>query len=548
MKRQKKKRGNLQLPENTVTTVAYVAALLALLRRIWLNGIYGQDGSAYYAVAFDWFFLLAAPLAAGLYEAVSTLAASRIERGRGKDARRAVTTALGAGLLSSLVLGGLCFLGADFLAERLLHLRLMSMSLQMMLPALVFIVIAAVLCGGMDGFGSLSAAAVSRILFFAALFLGGPLLAGPLMNYGIKVGALLREAQYGPAYGALGAAVSVLAAALIWAVVSVFAWILHKPMLREQAEFSQMSLSEGKFSMLLSLIGQAIPVFATLLFLALSGLMQTVFYLKGQGNGETLPLSGWGAYAGCIRPLLALPAFLLLSFAQHIIPGVQVGFAQRNLKRCRERCMISLRCCTLLSFPFAAFFCVMAGPILAALMPSVQPGPLLSVLRLGGLCLIPFGLAAVWGAILLGMDRTLSFLIGLAAAFVMHLAVLRVLLGTLGMDLSGVVCANLVLFVLLCLIFGFCALRLGRIQVNWIRILLAPLVGSVVMAGVCALFGLVILSAAPAGLNVAVCAVIGILAYFVTVVVLQGATEREMEAFPCGDVLVAFARMLRIMR
>ncbi len=539
------------MPENLVGTLCYLAALAAGLRRIGLAGIYKADGSAYYGAAFDWFALLALPLAAGLSDAVSALVVTRLERGRSRDARRVVFTALGSGIVLALFLGGGFFFGADFLAQRFLHLNLSSMALRAMLPALLLIVVLSVLSGGLDGFGCLSASGLIRIVFFGALFLGGPLLTEPLMQYGQKVGALLQNEQYGPAYGALGAGASVLLASLIGAIVAVITWLWNRSVVSSRPDAVQngMGVREKRGQLVLSIMDHALPVWFPLLFLSLTGVVQTCFYFaaRTEETGENAVRS-FGAYAGNVLPLLALPCFLLIAFARHMIPGVRVSFAQRNLRKFRERCMLSLRCCTLLSVPFAVFYLIMAEPLLDACGRELYTQPLGGVLRIGGLCLLLFGIAAVWGAILLGMDRLPGLLLCTVAGFALYVAVLRVLLVTLRMDLYGIVISHLILFLLLSMILGVFVCRQGRIRVNWFRVLLAPLISGAIMAGVCALLGRLLLSGAPAFVNAFVTGIVGFLVYFVVTVLLRGATARELQTFPGGDALILFARTIGIMR
>lgn len=548
MKGQKKKRTNFRISEGTAVTAAYLLSLFACLRQIGLGRIYGPEGAACYAAAFDWFLLPALPLCLGLYEAVSSLMDARLERGRGKDAGRVMAVALGAGILACLIFGGILFAGSGFLTRALSHLPLSALCLRLLLPSLFFLVIFSVLCAGLDGFYSLSASALLRFFFFALLLLAGALLTRPLAGYGEKVGALLQNPQYGPAYGAMGASASVLLAAGVGTLLALTVWIVSRTVRRSRAEFSQSDGREGAGQILVSLLDQSFSTVLVLLFFCLIGLMQSIFYFGAAGEDASgAALLSWGSYVGSVRPLLALPGLLLLSFCAHMLPGLRVGFAQRNQKKFRERCMLSLRCVTLLSMPFAVFSLIMAEPLLQAVLPGGQAEELTGILRLGGVGLVLFGIAAVWGAVLVGMDLLLGLFVGVAAGFVLYLAVLKVLLGTLQMGLYGVACAVLVLSLLLCLIFGFLVSRQGRIRIDWIRVLLAPVVSGAVMAVVCALCGRLLLAKAPAGVNVAVSAVVGFLAYFAAAVALRGATRRELESFPGGEFLLALARTMRLM-
>ena len=77
-----------------------------------------------------------------------------------------------------------------------------------------------------------------------------------------------------------------------------------------------------------------------------------------------------------------------------------------------------------------------------------------------------------------------------------------------------------------------------KITVNWLRVFLAPLLAGILMALVCLLCSQVILKNAARPVRMLVSAVVGLPVYFVSTVVLKGATRRELSCFAAGDVLI----------
>ena len=87
-----------------------------------------------------------------------------------------------------------------------------------------------------------------------------------------------------------------------------------------------------------------------------------------------------------------------------------------------------------------------------------------------------------------------------------------------------------------------------KIAVSWLRVFLAPLLAGILMALVCLLCSQVILKITAASpVRMLVSAVVGLLVYFVSTVVLKGATRRELRCFAVGDVLIELASTMRLL-
>lgn len=546
----KKNRRRIELPDNLITGLAVAAACLTCLRQARLAAVYGEWGSGYYSAALCCFLIPAALVLAGLYGSASSMVVNRLERGRGRDARRAVRSVFFVGVLLSALWILILYALSGFLTGNLLRVPLASMTLRVLAPSLFCLMVMTVLAGGLDGFGCQSSASFVKLLFCLVLFISGTLIARPFAEYGQKVGALLQNAQYGPAYGAVGGAVSLAFSSVLGMVCAMILWISRRAVIRERMQMSVSSQPEPLTQQMSAVLVTSLPVFLPLAFLGLAGFLQTFLYFRFTGEAGAVPaaaLQEWGSYTGKSRALFLGPALLALLFAGYMQPGMKVSYLQRNPKRLRERCMISLRSMLLLTVPFAVALTVLARPFLEVLFPDSDNALALSMIRLGSLGLVLFGLTAVLGAVMLSMDMMGMFAAGMAVSLAVYAAVLYLLLSLLKMGAQGVVFADIILFLCLCAICYMCVSRQAKMRVNWIRILLAPLVGGLVMAGICALFGLVLLQKAPALLCASVSTVLGFAAYCAVVLLLKGATPRELNAFPGGETLIAVAHALRLL-
>lgn len=546
-KKNKRKRKQIELPENLVGILAAAAVILCCFWRVGLTNLYGDMGSSYYSTALDWFFLLFIPVGIGMFGAVSGMVLSRLERGSVKGARRVVRTAAFGGAAASLLLmlaGVLC---SDLFMEKVMGMPMAGLAFKGFLPALLPMSVFLALAGGMDGFGSPKSVNLVRLLFCLLLFGTGTFFTAPLLEYGQKVGAFLQNSQYGPAFGALGGAMNLLAAAVVTMVIAGILWWNLKPAIMG-IERTEESGTEKQDQIFKGIFAKSLPIMLPSLLIMLGMIGQNLMFLKtAQEDASDDIALVWGIYAGKTRVLLTVPVILAVCFAVRMMPELKLSYLSRNLKRTREKCMITLRCMALLVMPPAILFAISAESVIGAFFKTGDMAQAVVLLRIGSIAVVFLGLAAALFAILLSADFVMSIIVDTLISVVLHLAALFVMLHFLELGIYAVVYANIILAVALCFTYFYSVQRQMKIRISWIRIFLAPCVGGAVMAAVCALLSLVLLKNASSAVNALISMIVGFAIYFVTVVFLKGATRRELLSFWGGEWIVACAKLLRLM-
>lgn len=546
-KSQKKTRQFNVVPQQLIGVLAGLATLLLCFRRVILTNRFGDTGSAYYMAAGSLFFLLFSGAGLGYRYAVSAMVRARLERESAKSARQAANRAAVSGALVSLLLGVAGYAGAELLCAGLLQVPLAALAFKAFLPALLPLSVYACLTGGMDGFGSRQLPRTIDFLFYVGLLLTGPLLTGPFFEYGQKVGALLQNQQYGPAYGAMGAALSLFLAAFLAMLVSCFGWwrmkegisLLNQP--GDTRYYSDKRIYAGVFR-------TSLPVLLPFVLVALALSAQTgLFFAASTAETFSDSLTSYGVLTGKSGVLLALPLIAALSFALHMIPELKVAFARRNYKRSREKTMIMLRCCALMVVPFMVLFLVLPDALLGAFFSQGDLEQAAGLLRTGSLCVLFICFAISLAVLLSSTDLLLYLAVDLGVGVVLHLAALYVMLRLMKLGIYGLLYANLIFAFVCCLLFLYSIRRHLHLGISWLRVLLAPLIGGLIMAAVCGIFAHVLLKSAPSPVTALVSTLAGFLFYLVSVIVLHGATPRELRAFPGGDRLIGLARLLRLM-
>lgn len=546
-RRKIKKRKFEKIPEGVWRGIAAAAAFVASFWMVGLTNTCPEPAGAYYSVALEWFCLFGIPVGIGLSQAVSSTVALRLDRGNVGSAKRAVSTAGTAAAALGLVFGLLLFVCSGFLTKSVLQSADAAFVLCCFAPAPLFFFPLLAILGGLDGFGGVRGLSVAKTVFFLLTVIGGTVFAGRLSEYGRKVGALLQNDQYGPAYGAAGGAVAAAFAAFAACAAAVIAWWRLQPDI-DLLRWGEERL-EKRGQLLAGLVKKLLPIFTVTALLAAGLLGQCLLFFHLSGGGiqkDAGLLSDWAVYAGRIRGLLLIPVAGAVALAVRMVPELKVGFVRRNLKKSRDKCMIALRCASVFATPFTVMAAVLAAPILSAFFGKDAVSSF-ALLQAGSACILFFALSAMLGGILAGADRSGLLTAGTAAAVILHLAALYGLLFVMEDGVMAVVCSNLILSVLLCVILAFLVQKGLRLRLDWIRILLAPCISGAIMAAVSAFFSFLVFRAAPGPVAAAGSALAGLVFYFVCIITLKGVTQRELRSFPGGGFFLALAKLVRLM-
>ena len=508
------------LPRRLTGIVKLLAFLLCLFAPIRLVNALGDEGCADFFGALEGCFVLFSLFGIGMNRAVSNLIRTRIERYGITGAKKIAGQALLTAFFVSVVLALLGAALKDVLFGSFYALPFAKMAFLALLCALVILTLFWMLLGILDAFGRRETAGRWILAFGVLLFFAAPLIAAPLDAYGQKVGALLQNTSYQAAYGAFGAAFSVLCVSLLCTAGCGISWIKASHELH-QAEYASTTNPAADRSIAFFLFRNGLVICVPAALAGIGRIGQSSIYLK---SGS---VSTWGAYLGKYRLLMTLALLGAFALAASLLPQFQLVLKRRSLRKSREKCMVAFRCTALYTIPCAVLFLTTAQPMLHMLFSKGELNGLYSILKVLAITVIFYGLAFMLGSVLFAAELYYSIWIAVLVY-------------------AGAYSDALSAFVLCLILLGMVRQQL-KIAVSWLRVFLAPLLAGILMALVCLLCSQVILKNAASPVRMLVSAVVGLLVYFVSTVVLKGATRRELSCFAAGDVLIELASTMRLL-
>lgn len=197
----------------------------------------------------------------------------------------------------------------------------------------------------------------------------------------------------------------------------------------------------------------------------------------------------------------------------------------------------------------------MASPIMQLLFndsSAVSAG----ILRGGAIAIIFYSMSTLSNGLLQGINRMKEPVKNAVIALVLHIAILLLLMFGFHMDIYAVVYANACFGLIMCILNSFSLKKSVGFRQEVVKTFLVPLASSAVMGiivfliyqGMNMLLVKVVSAKISNGAATLVSIIIGIIAYFISLLLMKGLTEDELLRFPKGRLLVRFAARMHLMR
>ena len=527
-----------------VTAPALLAGALAVSKRIPLTNRIGDNGNAYFGMAYDTFLFFFLLCGHASQTVVAQMTAARCAKGQYRNTRRVWNAAVLCTLILGIAGSAAMALSAGILAGGLFRTQEAAFVIRCMAPSVLIASLAGALRGYFQGMGSMVPTAFSRFAEELAGFLLMFSLVSGLGGYGKKVGALLFQPDYEQAFGAGGAALAFGAGSLISLLLLAVLYFLFQGSFRRRERKDAGRAAEDYGSIGRRIAAAALPAILTGFAMQGSFILDQVLFMRLMPAGADSAVQ-WGIYTGKYRILSSIPAMLTAAVCTGLIPSLSVSHTGMNPGRTREKAFLMLKLSLALSLPFAVWSAVTADSLIPALFTAGDMETAARLLRLGCVSMVLQALAVGIACILQGLGRERLLFIGAAVSLILHTALLSVLLHSLGMGTDGVIWAVTALygvFVILGMVF---VLRTGALNGDWGRVIGIPAISSAVMGLAVYLMNRFLSAVLDGKLLCLLCFAAGLILYLLLMLSMRSLSRRELKSVPGGGALLALGRLLR---
>ncbi len=542
-----KKKSNFIIQGSILAMAGILSRIIGIARRFPMEHIIGDKGNGFYSAAYEVYAMMLIISCYSLPLAVSKVVSSKINKKQYKSAERAFQCAM----IFAVVAGGatflICELFGDFLAADVMLEPKSALALKILGPALLIVSVMGVFRGYFQGLGTMMPTAVSQVLEQIFVLIGSIVGASVLYDHGSKVGALLHDEDYAPAYGAAGASLGPVVGSIIGLLFLMFVFAIY----RRGTKKRSMSGVKGRTDSYVQIFGvilmTILPVLLSTTVYNISNVLDIRIYnsVMIQKGLEDVKAYNWGVYSGKYRVLVNVPIALANAMCSSIVPVLTGLMVREEYAQAKDRVGQAMRFTMLVAIPSAVGLTVLARPIIATLFKG-EVDMAVSMLHVGSVSVVFYTMSTLTNGVLQGINRMRIPVRNAAISLAIHIVFLY---GTLelGMGINAVVYANILFAAIVCVLNALSIRKYLRYKQELARTFVIPAIASAVMGGVIWLINLLLSKVAGNVLTVILGIIIGMIVYFITLILLKGINERDLRSMPGGRTVLSIAKMFRLM-
>lgn len=417
-----------------------IVKVLGLVYRLVITNAegFGDAGLGYYSAGYQIYALLLTLCSIGIPSVIAKLISERIAVGNNEGAQRIFKVALklfaGIGLFFSVTL----FLGAEFIATKLLNVPDVKYVLRVLAPAIVFVSTSAVFRGYFAGQQNMKPTSVTQIL---EQFLNCVLSI-------VFVYALIGKEPY---IMAAGGNLSTTLSIIITFLYLIMYYKGNKIKVEKVATVKQEKSNIELVKTILKLsipvtIGSIISVISSVIDTAtVSNCIQQAFsgmVTGGKEALEQLAMQSTGILSK-VDNIINLPIAINLAFSTALVPAISESIAKKEYDVASKRLSFSLFASIIIIVPCAIGFICLSNQILNLIYPNAPDGA--NIMKLSAISMIFIALSQTINGGLYGLNKVLTPAIALAIGAVIKLILNIILISNpdiniVGAPISSIIC------------------------------------------------------------------------------------------------------------
>ena len=546
-----KKAGSNFIIQGSILAIAgIIVRLIGMLYRIPLANYIGDEGNGYYSAAYNIYSIMLILSSYSLPVAVSKMVSARLARGQYRNARKI----LRAALFYATIVGGVGFcalwFGSGFFAEHVIKMPYSAYALKVLAPTVWIMAYLGVLRGFFQGHSTMVPTAVSQIFEQIVNAVISLLAAKSLFDLGVKSNLVYGSTEYSYAFGAAGGALGTGAGALTALILFVGLYLMYRPKMKRRIRKEQGTSAESYGIITSTLFLTVVPIIVSSSLYNSSTVIDNVLFgqiMTGLGEAKQIA-SQWGIYSGKYHLLFNIPVAVANSLSSSLIPALSRAVAEKDRKQTLNRIASAIRFSMIIAIPSAVGLAVLAAPISNLLFPGRDNTDLIKMTCYGSSAVVVYSLSTVTNAVLQGINRMKTPIRNAGISLVLHTVILFVMLRYLHMGIYGVLYANILFALFICILNARAIARFKRYRQEVKKTFLIPMVASAVMGA--AAFGVYRAAYSVFGnlISTGISVLVAVAVYFVLLILLKGVDAQELRSMPGGTRLSGLARKLHLMK
>ena len=548
---EKKKREGAFLVQGAILASAgIITKIIGVIYRIPLINIMGDQGQAYYGIAFEIYAIALLLTSYSLPLAVSKLVSARVAKGERRNAFRVFKAALIFAITAGTAIGLIVFLGSDFIAGKIMAMEPSKYALRVLAPCLLVVAVMGVIRGYFQGLGTMLPTAISQILEQIVNAVVSVVGASYLFEFGKKAAETKAKEYLPAAYGAAGGTLGTLCGAIAGLLFLAFVFLAYRKIIKRQLRRDHSRYRESYSDIFTVLFYTITPVIlSTAVYQSTkildAGIFSNIMDVQGMAKEKYETL--WGMYTGKFNTLVNVPLAIANAVGASVIPSLTAAVTSGNRKLVYSKIQLATRFTMIISIPSMVGCMVLARPVLDLLFSGNNKVPSLLLIT-GSVTIVFYALSTITNAMLQGVNRMTIPIRNAAISLVIHLVALFIMLVAFKMNIFAVIGGTIVFSFSMCVLNQRALHREIGYKQEKMKTFVIPLIASIIM-GVVALISQMILEIMlPQKIATVLTLFVAVIVYGVALLLLGGLTEEEILAMPKGHLLVKVFKKVHLLK
>ncbi len=544
---------NFMMQGTILAVASVVVRVIGMIYRIPLNRIIGDVGMGLYGGAFEVYNIALLLSSYSLPLAVSKLVADRSARGERRNAFRVFKSALLFAACVGLLMCLLILILAGPIATHIMNSPMSAYPLRVLAPCLFIVAIMGVIRGFFQGQGTMVPTALSQVIEQIVNAIVSVTAGYYLFRAGTeaaRTSALDNADMLGAAYGASGGTLGTATGAFAGLIFLGIVLFVSRRGIRRAVLRDKDSRTEGYLSIYRVLLLTIMPVLLSSALYNICGILdQSVFnhMMARQGIPYRTYTEWIGMYTGKYLLLINIPLAMANALAASSMPSLTKSIAMQERRSIIfEKIQKTVRFGMLIAIPCAIGFLVMASPILQLLFHDDRK-KMAYILMIGAVCVVFYSLSTITNAILQGLNRMRDPLKNAAISLAIHVVLLFLFLLT-GMRIYGVVVANTLFSVTMCILNQIDIHKTIGYRQEYQKTFIKPLIAAAIMGAATRLLYMLLHLFTGNAVSTILSLVFAVVLYALLLLLTGTLSGEDLEELPKGARLASVARRLHLLR
>ncbi|MFH1879736.1 MAG: polysaccharide biosynthesis protein [Bacillota bacterium] len=467
-----------------------ICKIVAVLYRIPLAWLIGEQGLGTYQLVFPTYNLLLTISSAGLPVAISRIVSYNLAKGDVRNTRRTFKHALiiltGIGIVGTALMIAFRTFLSDRVGDPLTVAGFIAIA-----PSVAIVCAMSAFRGYMQGQQDMKPTAISQLIEQV----GKIVVALPFAYLGSKIGTAGTDG-INIGYAAAGA---LLGTSIAEAFALLYMFIVYSRRRHDIDDCKQdeeIPLQRWR-EINRKLLALAVPITIGACIIPLASFIDSGMIVNrlvdGAGVMRDAARAMYGRFSGYVITLINVPTALALAISMSMVPAISANVARGDMAAVKRSTHAGLRMAFLLGLPCSFGMSILAKPLLAMVYPFSSPEALdqtAQLLVFSGFTIILFTVVQATSGILQGMHKQKIPMFTLLIGVCFKVLINYTLIGTPGVNILGASIGSLVCYGVSMIPNLYYVHKYTGMKWDPLNIFLKPLLASVVMTGV--LYGLML--------------------------------------------------------